>query len=474
MIVDCEPRERLSSSFRDPAGFVFRSPQGEFLRQVNPSGRDDYALLIQSGLYDELVRDELLVEHEELPSAREGRGELILRPRQLPFLSYPYEWAFSALRSAALLTLDIQRRALRRGMCLKDASAFNVQMEGWRPIFIDTLSLTRHQPGRPWAGYAQFCRHFLAPLALMAKRDISLGRLLATHLDGIPLPLASRLLPAPTWLRPGLCMHLHLHAGLEAWYSVTRVARPAREARLRTVSSAGQEAIIDSLRSVVEAMSWRPGGTPWADYYETHLYAPDEFQLKGRLVAEFLDLVKPRTVWDLGANTGRFSRMASERAARTWSLDVDPGCVELAWQDARRRDDRNLLPLLVDLSNPPPAVGWAGRERASLAQRGPADLVLALALVHHLAIGHNVPFRSIFEFLSGIAGSVVIEFVPKSDPQVARLLRSREDIFDEYTEAGFEQSLAPWFAIARKTPVSQSGRVLYLLERRGTSQHFVI
>lgn len=466
MTAIAEPHRPHPSSFRDPAGFIFRSEEGEVLRQVNRVGLDDYHLLMDSGLFRDLTRVGLLIEHEECPTDDSDgpKAPLVLKPRQLEFLSYPYEWAFSALKDAALLTLDIQRRALRHGMSLKDASAFNVQFDGSSPVFIDTLSFERLREGRPWPGYAQFCRHFLAPLALMARRDISLGKLLAVHLDGIPTRLASRSLPGWTWLMPGMLIHLHLLAKAEGWRGETDHADKRGVKPNKLLSRRALEGMVDSLQAAVSTLSWQPHHTQWADYYATHNYSPAEFDCKSRLVAEFLKVVQPRKVWDLGANTGRFSRMAGEKGALVLSFDIDPGCVELAYLDGKKRQDRRILPLLADLSNPTPALGWAGTERMSLAERGPADMVMALALIHHLAISHNIPLPSIADYLSTLGKWVIVEFVPKSDPQAARLLRSRDDIFDSYTLERFEAALAEKFSLRRKAPVEGSGRTLYLLE----------
>ena len=200
MIVSKDP-----ASFRDPCGFVFRDEDCTLYRQINRCYEANYRALIDGGLYDQLVEQELLIEHDEVSTSKAMTDDalVVIRPREVPFISYPYEWSFSALKQAALLTLEIQRQALRANMSLKDASSYNVQFEGTRPVFIDTLSFERYEPGTPWVAYGQFCRHFLAPLTLMSRIDISLNRLLANYIDGIPLDLASGLLPWTTWLKPG-------------------------------------------------------------------------------------------------------------------------------------------------------------------------------------------------------------------------------------------------------------------------------
>lgn len=453
----------LASSFRDPSGFLFR--RDDYLyRQVNRSYAENYDRLIESGLYRTLSEAGRLVAHEEVveDASEPDRAYKVLRPELIPFISYPYEWSFSQLKDAALLTLEIQRQSLRTGMSLKDCSAYNVQFKDGRPIFIDTLSFEVYREGEPWVAYRQFCQHFLAPLALMSRVDIRLSRLLRTYLDGIPLDLASRLLPRRTWLKLGLGIHIHLHAKSQALFAET-TEKPKRHA---TVSLNALRGLVDSLESSVRKLKWRVGKTEWSEYYNELSYSGAEFDRKQRFVSEYIEQAKPASVWDLGANTGRLSRLASERGIPTVAFDVDPACVESNYGEIVRRGELRLLPLWLDLTNPSPGLGWAGSERMSLADRGPADLVMALALVHHLAIGNNVPLRNVAAYLSKLGRRLIIEFVPKSDPQVSRLLVVREDVFDTYTQVDFESSFSRHFEIERSDSLQEGGRRLYLMKSR--------
>ncbi|MGA9531685.1 MAG: hypothetical protein WBR18_03115 [Anaerolineales bacterium] len=453
---------RHPASFRDPSGFLFLR-EGVLYRQVNQSYRDDYDLLLSSGLYDALVLDGALLPHEEVPvrAAQPDLAYKILRPELLEFVSYPYEWCFGQLKDAALLTLRIQSQALDRGMTLKDASAYNVQFQAGRPVLIDSLSFERLKPGVPWVAYRQFCQHFLAPLALMAKRDVRLGQLLRVHIDGIPLDLAARLLPWTSYLNFGLVVHLHLHASAQRRMAGRKL--PTGDSA-RTMGQRSLEGLIDSLRRTVEGLQWAPAGS-WSDYYEFHNYDDQSFAAKERMVASMLEDAAPDAVWDLGANTGHFSRIASDGGAFTVSADFDPGAVEINYQTIKESGEDRLLPLLLDLTNPSPGIGWDNSERDSLRARGPADLVMALALVHHLAIGNNVPFPELAAFIAGLAEWLLIEFVPKGDPQVQVLLRSRQDIFSDYTRESFESAFASHYRIVRVEPLPGSDRWLYLMQR---------
>jgi hypothetical protein len=338
-------------------------------------------------------------------------------------------------------------------------------------VLIDTLSFEAYEEGRPWVAYRQFCQHFLAPLALMAYRDVRLSHLLRSFIDGIPLDLASTLLPRSTRWRFGLAMHLHLHARAQRSHAATVDGGEASASRARAVSVSrrGLEGLLQGLRGTVAKLAWKPAGTEWGDYYQATNYDEAAFSQKQRLVEDFLAAAAPRTVWDLGANTGVFSRIASRAGADTVAFDIDPAAVEHNWREARREGGAQPLPLLLDLTNPSPGLGWAGAERASLEQRGPADCVMALALIHHIAISNNVPLANVARYLSRLGRHLIIEFVPKADSQVRRLLASREDIFGNYDQAGFEAAFSTCFNIVRAEPIAGSERTLYLMSGKGTS-----
>ena len=456
------PEATLASSFRDPAGFVFRR-DGVLHRAILPPGRAHYDRLMSSGFYEELTAAGLLVPHEEVPAVLEGREDIykLIRPEEIPFISYPYEWSFSQLQDAALATLEIEKRALLRGLSLVDASAYNIQFRRGRPVLIDTLSLRQAVEGEPWTAYRQYCQHFLAPLALMALRDVRLGQLLRVHLDGLPLDLASSLLPFGSRRRVSLLLHLHLHARSQKRYE----GREAAVTR-RKVARQALLGLVDSLESGTRKLRWRPAGTEWADYYEDTNYTADGLADKRRAVESFVAEVRPKTVWDLGANVGTFSRAAAAAGAQVVSFDIDPACVERNYLRVRDGKEPNILPLLMDLANPSPAAGWENMERLSFLERGPADAVLALALIHHLAIGNNVPLERAARFFARAGRALLIEFVPKSDSQVKRLLVTREDIFDRYTQDDFERAFSGPFEIRRRVPLAGSDRILYIMARK--------
>ena len=454
---------RLSSSYRDPSGFIF-TKEGIIYRQVNLSYRENYEFLMGSGLYEELVNSRLLVPHaalDEDPDMTPG-GYKIIRPDPIPFISYPYEWSFSQLKDAALTTIQIQKRALEFGMTLKDASAYNIQFLRSKPVLIDTLSFETYQEGAPWIAYRQFCQHFLAPLALASYRRIWMGKLLQVHLDGVPLELTSSLLPLRTRFKPSLQIHLHLHSRLQGNDPRQTAGPNSRKNRFSRLSFLG---LIDSLESAVNGLGWHPLITEWSDYYDGDSYSKTAFDHKVEVVTALLREVNPLSVWDLGSNTGQFSRIAGDMGIQTVAFDQDQESIEKNYQSLVSQES-NVLPLVMDMSNPSPKIGWANNERMDLVERGPADMLMALALVHHLAISRNVPIDMIAAFFRKLCKWAVIEFIPKSDKKVSLLLANREDIFPNYTQQHFESEFSQYFEIKSARQIADSERTIYLMKAK--------
>lgn len=458
---------RHPASWRDPAGFVYRR-DGVLLRQVQPAWAEEWRAFAATPLARRLVDTGRLVGWTEAPlaDAFDESAAAVIRPDVVPFVGYPYEWTFGQLRDAALLTLEVQAAAIAADWTLKDASAYNVAFRGVTPVLIDHLSFQRLPAESPWVAYQQFCEHFLAPLALMARRDVRMGRMLRDQLDGIPLDLAARLLPGRTRLRLGLGAHIHLHARSQRSHAAD--ARKPTEVRL---SRSRLSALIESLKGTVEGLRWEPSGTEWADYADQgHAsYAGGTPDAKGAIVRDLLAAASPGgepTCWDLGANTGRFSAIAAAEGYRVVSFDIDPAAAERHYRSLRAAGRTDTTPVVMDLADPSPGLGWAGRERASLVQRADADVIVALALVHHLGIGRNVPLAMVMDQFALLAPQAIVEWVPRGDPMVDVLLASREDVFDDYTTEGFEAAVATRYEVRSRTPIPGSPRVLYHVVRR--------
>jgi len=455
---------QVAGSFRDPSGFLFRKA-GVLYRQINQCYQQDYKQLIDSRLHRDLVDSGFLVSHQptDLEPLTE-QGFLVVQPEPITSISYPYEWCFSQLKDAALLTLEIQSLAIAKNMSLKDASAYNVQFHNGKPIFIDTLSFESYEEGAPWMAYQQFCRHFLAPLALMSLTDIRMGQILRTNIAGIPLDMASKLLPFRTKLGISLGIHIHLHARAQRKSAARGVIKKQRKG---SFSKTAFLALINSLQSAINRLNWEPTGTEWHDYYlGNNNYSNSSLDYKDSVIKEFVQRVGPELVWDMGANTGRYSRIAASVSKLVCSWDIDPACVEINYRNVVEHNEKRILPLLLDLANPSPAIGWGNEERLSLKERGGVDMVLALGLVHHLVIANNTPMAKLADYFSDIGRSVIVEFVPKSDSQVKKLLASRIDIFTEYDQAHFEEIFARHFEIEDCRHIPDTERRLYLLTRK--------
>lgn len=461
-----QPVKEHPASYKDKDGFVVLIGE-QCYRVISHEYLPTYRKLLDSGLYQQLTNKALLVSHQET-NQHTHAGALMLLPQQIPFISYPYEWSFSQLKDAALLTLDIQLMALESGMSLKDASAFNVQFIGATPIFIDTTSFEQLDLTLPWKAYGQFCRHFLAPLSLMAHTDLRLGALLASNLDGIPLDLCSSLLPLSTRFKLGLLTHIHGHAKAVSRYQHQNKEVVPSE---RKFTVTGLKAIVKHLRSTVEALKSKAQKTTWDDYYQdNNNYTSTSFEAKRVKLREWFQQLQPdlSMIWDIGANDGTFSRIAAREGISVVAMDIDPNAVEANYIKLKEDPFRQqVLPLVVDLANPSTARGWAGKERDSIFNRKQPDLVMGLALIHHLAIGLNLPLKRIAEFWADNTRKyAIVEFVNPEDSQVEKLLRNRKGQFPDYHQHCFEEAFGHFFSIKSMFEIPEARRVLYLMEKK--------
>lgn len=448
------------ASFRDPSGVVY-SKNGKIFRQIHLRYKENHDMLMKSGLYSILTGENILIPHKEVITKSKSQQNIykVIEPEVIPFISYPHEWCFGQLKMAALTTLKILTISLKHDMILKDASACNIQFIGTNPVFIDTLSLEKYREGEPWIAYRQFCRHFLAPLSLMAMVDLRLSRMLISHIDGIPLDLAGALLPKRSRINFGLLTHIHMNAKSKKY-----LATNSPKLKSYKLGKEAMRRVIDNLKSTVEKLELGKGKTIWSEYYKETNYSQKAFQHKQKIVENFLKNIRPKTTLDLGANTGIFSRIAAKESTYTLSIDNDPLAVEKNYRFSRNGHEK-ILPLVVDITNPSPGIGWRNRERTPFLKRVNADVVLSLALLHHLAIANNLPLPHIATLLKNLGRHQIIEFVPKQDSQTKRLLSQREDIFSDYTQEMFEKTFTKHFNIRGSQLIEDSSRRIYHLER---------
>ena len=412
-----------------------------------------------NGLYDELIKFNALIPHEEIQA---NENEILIKPEKIPFISYPYEWSFGELKDAALLTLKIHRRAMKHNLILKDASAYNIQFKLGRPVLIDTLSFDFYNDGDAWGAYGQFCRHFLAPLLLMVYKDIRLNKLLSLFIDGVPLDLASSLLGG----KGGFFALQHI-----VWHSKS-VAKHENDGRKKfsggikiKISREKHLALIESLIRGIEKLKLKNVFTEWGDYYANTNYTSEASNAKSSLVREFLKILQPSSVWDLGANDGTYSKIALENGADVVAFDIDPVAVERNYQSVKKSQD-SMLPLILDLTNPSPAIGFANQERKNINDRQQPDCIMALAVIHHLAISNNLPLEMLASWFANLSRALIIEFVPKEDSQVELLLATRRDIFPNYDQENFEKIFSEYFILTKKENIEGSKRVLYCFKRK--------
>ncbi len=450
------------ASFRDPASTVFYVG-GQVFRGLRGDAAADWAALRATPFFAEAVAAGRLIGTEEV--AAHGDWPTVLRHDPVPVISYPFEWTFAQLQDAALLHLDLLIGALRHGLTMKDGYAYNVQWRGAAPVFIDIPSFERGTGG-PWAGYRQFCQTFLFPLLLQAHRGAPFRPWLRGQVDGIEPRQIRALFGGRDLLRAGVFRNVYLHRAMEA--RTEHGGRGARavgeELRESGFSAELALAAARSLRKLVAGLRWprggRAGGSHWASYQETSSYSNDERAAKVAFVDAALAGTAPRLVLDLGCNDGTFSRIAAEHAAYVVAVDGDEPTVDGLYRSLRAAGDRRILPLVLDLTDPSPGIGWRGRERPPFEERVRPDAVLCLALVHHLAITANLPLPAVVDWLRDFGGRVVVEFVHPEDPMAERLLSHKPaGLFPDYRRDAFEALLADRFTVERRAELGT--RTLY-------------
>jgi len=449
-------------SFRDPRGHIYLTADRVF-RTVTQKGIDEYSSVKATRLLDKLVARKQLLEFEEIDKNAHGFGQpevaLLLEHPRLPFVSYPYEWGFQQLKSAALLQLDIYVEALRHDVTLTDATAYNIQFIGAQPVFIDHLAFRPYRNGEFWLAHRQFCEQFLNPLLLRAKLGIAHNAWYRGSLEGISTSDLNGLLP----FHKKLSWSVFSQVVLQAHFQKATLEKSARTAvsTNKGLPKLSFERLLISMRSWIETLKPLDAEkTVWGDYADDNSYSENAAAQKRRFVEAFVAEIKPDVLWDLGCNTGEYSAAALVSGTKyVVGFDFDLAAIDKAFARAKN-EDLTFLPLYLDAANPAPDQGWSQLERKGLSSRANCDSLLALALVHHLAIGKNVPLDAVVQWLIALAPNGVVEFVPKSDPMVQELLRLREDIFDHYDLDHFVKFIGQRADIVQNEQVQDSERRL--------------
>jgi SAM-dependent methyltransferase len=461
------------ASFRDPDSTVLHAG-AEVLRRLSPSAADDWRLLATTTFFrhrvgkgDIVATEEAQADHREV--ADEQTWPVVLRHERIPFVSYPYEWSFSQLQDAAALHIDLLLDALAEKMTMKDGYAYNMQFRGAAPVFIDIGSFERYRGG-PWAGYRQFCQTFLFPLLLQAHKNFSFRPLLRGQVNGVEPAQIRGLMSGMDLTRAGVLKHVALHSAVDARNADKGEGSRATADQLREsgFSDAVALAVAKKVGSLVRKLRWKPGDSHWTSYQQTSTYTDAERDQKAAFVREALSQRRAGLVLDLGCNDGTFSLLAQEHADYVVAVDNDEQTIDLMYRRLRAEGNRRILPLVVDLTDPSPATGWRSRERPSFLERAKPDVVLALALVHHLAIGANIPLSEVVSWLHSLGARLVVEFVGPTDPMAQRLLSNKPaGLFPDYRPEVFEQLLTERFEIERRVTLESGTRTLYSAHPRG-------
>lgn len=453
-----------SASYRDPSGFIFTC-NGTLYRQVNLSYKEQFDHFVSCGGYEQLVKNNLLLPHEVIRENLTGIDNwyLTLKPEPVEFISYPYEWSFSMLKDAALLTLQIMKKIIPLGMILKDATPANIQWHKGNLIFIDTLSFEKFEE-KPWIAYRQFCESFLSPLLLMHYVKIPLHRLLIAYPEGIPLNITRALLPGKSKFSLPAYLHIHFHA---------KISNNKAGSKQQPVKFSKQKLLhlIADLENFIKKLKLPKTESAWSSYYTEAEERGSYLREKKNILESWINGTENVTqAIDLGSNNGEFSKLSGLKGIRTIATDFDPNCIEELYSDLKRNNLKNIQPLIIDLSDPSPSSGVNNLERTSFLERANPDLVLALALIHHLAIAKNIPLPKIAFMFSLLLkkknSKLIIEFIPREDEKVQFLLQNRKDIFENYTETGFLQSFEKYFSISLKQTIPDTKRVLYKMEKK--------
>jgi len=448
-------------SYKDPAGFVLKKENG-YYRYVSHEYAGAFEHFIQSGLYQILVDQNLLVPHLEVKQNIHSKDYYtILFPEQIPLTSYPYEWTYSQWQEMAINYLKINTIALEHGMILKDASPYNFAFYKGKCLLLDTTSFTFYSNGKPWIAYRQFCEEILSPLALMHYKDSSWAGLYSSHISGLPLSFVSKELPLKTWLNSSCLLHIHLHARFQK----------KKKRNIHSGTGFTQEKLITLLQLLRKnIIAWQcplSNYSIWNNYYKNDIADERYLNDKTNIISEWLSKLQPFVAIDIGANTGKFSFIAAGLCKQVIAVENDLVCVEKIQEQIKEKEYKNITTIVADITEPSPGLGWENKEKKALLERLAGDMVMMLAIVHHLCISKNVPLQ----FIPKLAASIttryaIIEFIPKEDSKVKLLLANREDIFRDYTEENFIKNFQNYFKLIQIHQCEASSRKLFLWEKK--------
>ncbi len=452
-----------TGSFRDPTGRVFYS-DNKIYREIFPSGLEKYNFIKNTNILQELVEKQYLVnsfESKDDEHLKSKKDSIIVRHKKIDYISYPYEWSFSQLQDAAIFHLDLQLFLLEKNAKLVDASAYNVQFLNNKPIFIDLLSIDKYKEGEFWAAHKQFCENFLNPLILASKKSINFNNLFRGNLNGISTGELCSMLNFFDYLNPVIFINVYMLNIIENRSKRDPIKTINSIKNKKGLSKSSFKFLLLRLKKFIKKLKINNQVTVWENYSETNTYSDEEEVKKIEIVENFFQANNFRILADLGCNDGKYSKIASKnKIEKIIAFDFDLKVIDKAYLYCKK-NNLNILPLYLDFSNPSSNLGWLEKERKSFKTRANFDCILALALIHHLAIAKNIPLTDAIDFLISLAPKGLIEFVPKEDPTVKLMMSLKGDIFPDYTEENFKRILEKKVKIEKIITVSKTNRKIY-------------
>ena len=461
-------------SFRDRDSRVVVSDDAIY-RALSPEGAEDWEAFSGSPLLEQLTAAGKVIGTREVDPSVLGESQdllptgitKVLEHDRVPFVSYPYEWTFSMLQDAAKLQLELGAAAIDSGLGLKDATPYNVQFIGSQPTFIDIGSFEKITEGEPWIAYRQFCMLYLYPLLFQAHKDIPFHPWMRGSIDGIQPIDAIKVFSLRDRLRRGVFLHTSLHARLDRRANKSGPGSAEENKTNRQVKPGQIKAQLESMNRLVSKLKWKAGETSWSGYRQSNTYSDEDDRRKQAFVGEVAAQLKPGLTWDMGCNDGAYSRIAAESSERVVAFDFDHATVEALYRSLREEGNTKILPLVSNLADPSPALGWRGLERKTLADRGAPDLMLALALIHHVSISANIPIADFLQWARDLETTLLVEFPKRTDPMVRALLANKhEGANPDYEEGNFERELEKRFEVERREELPSGDRILYLARPR--------
>ena len=465
--------ERDSGSFRDPCGQVFKISNNnsslKIIRGINEITYEEQKELLASDFFPLSVKngeiipttvfDKDLLENQDIINS----WPFFLEHQTIDLVSYPYEWTFSQLKDAAILHLELLATSLENGWIIKDSTPYNIQFVNNSPIFIDTPSFTKWEEGEGWDSYRQFCMMFLYPLMLESYLNLDFRPLMKSNLDGVDPEFIYKILGLRNILKKGVISHVLLpYAVQRNILKRERDTAPAKNRRQIKHSKISVIALVDSMLSIVKRLKSKASISAWADYDHINTYEKDDNEIKKNFIENITKNNKYKTVWDCGANTGLFSEHIKNHVASIIAMDSDPIAVEKMYQRLKSKKS-NINPLVMRLENMSPDHGFNSLERVRLEKRSNPNLIMCLAIIHHIRISSNVPCEIFLKYLRSLDSEIIIEFVNREDEMVVKLLMNKKEKYEDYNLESFEASVLKFFTVERTENVKGGLRKLFHL-----------